>query len=33
MKKILMGTALSLMASASWAADEVKLQLKWVTQA
>ncbi len=35
MKKLLTGTiaALSLAASAAFAADEVKLQLKWVTQA
>ena len=35
MKKLLTGTvmALSMAASAVWAADEVKLQLKWVTQA
>jgi len=33
MKKLLMGTAASLMATAAMAADEVKLQLQWVTQA
>ncbi|MGR3615725.1 MAG: ABC transporter substrate-binding protein [Paracoccaceae bacterium] len=33
MKKLLAGAALSLIASAAMAADEVKLQLKWVTQA
>lgn len=34
MKKLMMGVALSAFgASGAWAADEVKLQLKWVTQA
>ncbi|MFD0979381.1 ABC transporter substrate-binding protein [Tropicimonas aquimaris] len=33
MKKFLAGTALSLIAGTAMAADEVKLQLKWVTQA
>ncbi len=33
MKRFLAGTALSLIASTAMAADEVKLQLKWVTQA
>lgn len=33
MKKLLSATALALLATAAMAADEVKLQLKWVTQA
>jgi len=33
MKKILLGTTLALMAGAAQAADDVTLQLKWVTQA
>ena len=33
MKRFLAGTALSLIAGTAMAADEVKLQLKWVTQA
>jgi len=33
MKKLLAGAAMSLIASAAMAADEVTLQLKWVTQA
>ncbi len=33
MKKLLIGTALGLLASAAQADDSVKLQLKWVTQA
>ena len=33
MKRLMMGAALSALAGGAWAADEVTLQLKWVTQA
>ena len=33
MKKLIMGAALTLLAGGAQAADDVTLQLKWVTQA